>query len=331
MHVTVLADRLAYGGYSRIVVELAHGLQASGHRVTLVVHRDAPVDWPVLCPVARAEAWTPDAVPQGDVAVATDYETFDAAVGACRCAIRLVGRFDPTYAPEPERALRTIREAPVLWTVSESLCKTMMHHLGKRAAAVLAPGVDPAVFHPRPRQPGGTPKVLLLAAPEGGGHPFRGLSDAFRALTLVRREVASVEFHAVCRGGVRPPGDGWILHGRLSDEQMAILYSTCDVLVHPAPSDRVPMSFLEAMACGTPVVGVYADGVDEIAVSGYNALLVPRGDPDRLARMIVRVLTDPALRQHVVAGGRETVRDRTWNKMYRQAAAALMRAVSTCQ
>lgn len=330
MRVAVLTTQLSYGGNSRLVLELAHGLQAFGHRVTLALPRSAPADWPVLCPLIRVPDWSASSVPPCDAVIAADYVTAEAAKrSGVRCVIRLVDRWDPGYSPEPDRSYRAIREAPVLWTVSESLRHLIRHHAG-REAEVLSPGADPSVFRPRPRPPG-PPRVLLLAAPEGPGRPLRRLGDAWAALEEVRRRLPEVQIHVVCRDGASPPGGGWILHGRLTDEALAGLYAQCDTFVYPDPSDEVPLSVIESMASGTPVVTVYGNGIDEVAVSGYNALVAPRGDVERIARYIVQILSDESLRRHLSAGALTTARDRTWRTFYHQAVVALAKAVSTCQ
>ncbi|MDI3257370.1 MAG: glycosyltransferase family 4 protein [Kyrpidia sp.] len=331
MRVVIFARDLAHGGHSRTVVELAHGLQSAGHRVTVAVPGDVPVDWPIRCHLVRMAGGSPDSLPPADAAVAADAESFDAAFSSGRGrVIRLAGRFDPAYAADVERARRALQDAAVVWTVSESLKTLIQAHFGKMSS-VLHPGIDPSVFRPRPefqqRRP--AQKVLMFIAPEGPGLPIRGLATAYAALDLARRILPGLQCHGVCRGGVRPPGDGWVLHGRLTDEQLAGLYNTSDVFVHPAGGERTPISVLEAMACGTPVVCVYGDGVDEIAVSGHNALLAPPGDPERLSRLIVRVLSDYTLRQHLIAGGLETVRNAHWSRLYQEAARALAKAAST--
>ncbi|ATY85249.1 hypothetical protein CVV65_10185 [Kyrpidia spormannii] len=330
MRVTVVAKDLGYGGHARTVIELAHGLQSAGHRVTLAVPESAAVDWPVQCPLVRIAPDGPNNLQGSEVAVAADTESFDVAA---RCAggrvIRFLGRFDPFYVPDTAAAERSIREAAV-WVTSESIGALVRSRFGK-VATVLHPGVDPSVFRVRPeRRPAGVgQKVLLLVAPEGPGLPPRGLGVAYAALDRVRSALPGVECHALCRGGVRPPGEGWVLHGRLPDHQLALLYNSVDLFIHPAGGERAPISVLEAMACGTPVAGVYGDGMNEIAVSGYNAVLAPPGDVERLARMIQLALTDLTLRTHLIAGGLETAREAHWTRLYQEAVKAVVRAAST--
>ena len=66
-----------------------------------------------------------------------------------------------------------------------------------------------------------------------------------------------------------------------------------------------PLSLIEAMSIGLPVVGSDLGGAPEV-VDGAG-LLVPAGDPDALARCLARLLDDPALRRRCAAAGRRRV------------------------
>jgi glycosyltransferase involved in cell wall biosynthesis len=72
----------------------------------------------------------------------------------------------------------------------------------------------------------------------------------------------------------------------------------------PSRWEAFPYTLLEALAAGTPVVATAVGGVPEAARHGEEALLVPPDDPVALAAEIVRLLSDAALRQRLVAAGR---------------------------
>lgn len=64
-----------------------------------------------------------------------------------------------------------------------------------------------------------------------------------------------------------------------------------DSLVLPSlVSEAMPMSVLEAMAAGVPVIGSRVDGITDLVADGIDGLLVPPGDPSALADAIHRVV-----------------------------------------
>jgi len=89
--------------------------------------------------------------------------------------------------------------------------------------------------------------------------------------------------------------------------ELAARYAESDVVVFPSiwdePFGLVP---LEAMACGTPVVGTGAGGSGEFMTDGVNCLLFPAGDATALRDALRRLAADPALRRRLVAGGLRT-------------------------
>jgi glycosyltransferase involved in cell wall biosynthesis len=66
----------------------------------------------------------------------------------------------------------------------------------------------------------------------------------------------------------------------------------------------MPMSVLEAMAAGLPVVASAVGGVPEVVRDGETGALVPPRDPVARGRAITRLGEDPALRQRFGAAGR---------------------------
>jgi glycosyltransferase involved in cell wall biosynthesis len=87
------------------------------------------------------------------------------------------------------------------------------------------------------------------------------------------------------------------------------LYPGFDVLVSASDAEGLPNVVLEGAAAGLPIVATAAGGTGEIVVDGQTGLLVPVGDPDRLADAVLRVLGDHdlgdrlggAARDHAVA------------------------------
>jgi glycosyltransferase involved in cell wall biosynthesis len=67
------------------------------------------------------------------------------------------------------------------------------------------------------------------------------------------------------------------------------------VCVFPSYAEALPLSWLEAMACGRPVAAYDVGWAPELVRSGTDGLLVPLGSASALAEAVVRVLSDPPL------------------------------------
>ena len=85
------------------------------------------------------------------------------------------------------------------------------------------------------------------------------------------------------------------------------LLAAADMFVLSSRSEGLPLSILEAMAAGLPIVASSVGGVPELVVDGETGLLVPPGDPHALAAAIERLLDDPALRRQLGTAGRTRV------------------------
>jgi glycosyltransferase involved in cell wall biosynthesis len=73
---------------------------------------------------------------------------------------------------------------------------------------------------------------------------------------------------------------------------VASLLAAADVLVLPSLYEGLPLSVLEAMIAGVPVIATAVGGTDEVVRDGETGTLVPPGDASALAAAIRRVLGD---------------------------------------
>jgi glycosyltransferase involved in cell wall biosynthesis len=83
------------------------------------------------------------------------------------------------------------------------------------------------------------------------------------------------------------------------------LMARASVVVLTSRSEGLPMTLVEAMALGKPIVATRVGGVPEIVVDGITGLVVPPGDFGAVADAIVRILDAPALAANL---GREARR-----------------------
>jgi glycogen synthase len=99
-------------------------------------------------------------------------------------------------------------------------------------------------------------------------------------------------------------------------DELIQLYSHAAVFACPSVYEPFGLINLEAMACGTPVVGAAVGGVLEVVEDGRTGLLVPPASPDDLAAALGRVLDDPDLARAFGAAGRRRVEERfSWTSL----------------
>ncbi|HUK94725.1 MAG TPA: glycosyltransferase [Gaiellaceae bacterium] len=81
------------------------------------------------------------------------------------------------------------------------------------------------------------------------------------------------------------------------------LMGAADAVVLPSRWEGLPLTALEALASGTPLVATDVQGIRELVVDGQDALLVPQ-EPEALAAALRRVLDDPDLATRLADAGR---------------------------
>ena len=93
-------------------------------------------------------------------------------------------------------------------------------------------------------------------------------------------------------------------------DDVPALLAAADLLVLPSRFEGLPMSVIEAMLTGLPVVAANVRGPREQVVEGQTGLLVPPGDAAALAAALARLGRDPGLRAAMGAAGRARALER---------------------
>ena len=90
-------------------------------------------------------------------------------------------------------------------------------------------------------------------------------------------------------------------------EDVAPFYAAFDALVLPSSNEGTPVSAIEALAAGRPVVATRVGGVPDVVEEGKDGFLVEPGATEELADRLGQLARDPALREQMGRAGRERV------------------------
>ncbi len=103
--------------------------------------------------------------------------------------------------------------------------------------------------------------------------------------------------------------------GRVDNDRIAELYREADLALNPSTVDNMPISLLEALASGVPIVSTDAGGIPYIVEQDVTALLVPPRDPQAMAAAALRVFADGELADSMRRSGLECAKRYTWPRV----------------
>src|SRR5206468_3697267 len=134
--------------------------------------------------------------------------------------------------------------------------------------------------------------VILPIARLASAERYKGYDQLLRALPLVREHFSNVRYILGGRGPDRPRVEALIreldvsasvtLAGYVADYELRGHYNLCDVFAMPSKGEGFGIVFLEALACGKPVLAGNKDGSVDAVVHGELGLLI---DPDSVAQI----------------------------------------------
>jgi len=218
-----------------------------------------------------------------------------------------------------------------------------IYSLEEERISVIPNGIDPSELVPvddldtlRSRFAEPDEKLVLLV---GRLVYEKGFQLALEALPGLIERLGNVRFLVAGSGtaeeelreqasrlGLDPYGTflGWI-----GDDVLHSLYRIADLTVVPSIYEPFGLVALEAMASGCPCIVADTGGLREIVPSNERVgLRFNGGDPEHLAVMVERLLTDEALRDRLVAEANEHVLSFDWADVARQVAEVYGEAVS---
>lgn len=131
----------------------------------------------------------------------------------------------------------------------------------------------------------------------------KGLIEAFSRLVNGNEQYANVNLALVGQGSLEPEVHDQVVAANLENnvhflglrDDIADLMHDSKCFVLPSDYEGLPMTILEAMAAGLPVIATHVGGVPDVVEDGANGFLVEPGDTAELARVMGRVLEEEEL------------------------------------
>lgn len=109
--------------------------------------------------------------------------------------------------------------------------------------------------------------------------------------------------------------DSTVFTGRIDNENMPSLYNAATVFLNPSLADNAPISILESLASGVPVVTTDVGGIPYMVEHEKTALLVKPGDYVDMKKQIVRLLSDDLLKNNLIDNGINIVSRYKWENI----------------
>lgn len=119
------------------------------------------------------------------------------------------------------------------------------------------------------------------------------------------------------------------LHGRVSDEELARIYSSADVYLIPTLRyEGLPLALLEALGHGIPTISSRIGGNADVLTHGEDGLFVKAGDLRQLVDSIRLLATEPETRHRLAEAARQTAERRFDKERMVAETEAVLRAIS---
>ncbi|CAH1906377.1 Glycosyltransferase involved in cell wall bisynthesis [Candidatus Nitrotoga sp. HW29] len=155
--------------------------------------------------------------------------------------------------------------------------------------------------------------------------PLYDNTSALGAFSIVRKAIPDAHLTIAGSGPERAKletiakelgvADAVVFAGQIDNEHMPALYREADIALNPSLADNMPISILEALASGVPVVSTDVGGIPFLVENGKTALLVPPRNPERMAEAVLLVLRDESLRERMIKDGLDHAHRFAWESV----------------
>ncbi len=157
------------------------------------------------------------------------------------------------------------------------------------------------------------PHAVLIVGRISSSERYKGHGQLIEAWPLVRQSIPDAQLVIVGSGDDLPrlqaaasatgTGEAILFTGRVSDATLDMLYARASVFAMPSRGEGFGLVYLEAMRHGVACVASTHDGAREVVEHGKTGFLVDQDNIPELARVLVELLRNPALRREMGEAG----------------------------
>jgi phosphatidyl-myo-inositol dimannoside synthase len=212
------------------------------------------------------------------------------------------------WSPLRPRFRKALQQAEQIWTISRYSrdCACAANQLAPQAFRMMSCAVDSDRFTPGPKSEalvnqyglqGAT--VLMTVARLWSGDIYKGVDVTIRALPAIAQVFPTVKYLVIGRGDDQPRltqlakdlgvAERVVFAGFVPTEALAEHYRLADAYIMPS-QEGFGIVYLEAMACGVPVLSGDADGSADPLQDGQLGWRVPHRDPEAVAKACIEIL-----------------------------------------
>ena len=213
---------------------------------------------------------------------------------------------------------RIIRRACLVTAISNYLVSYALSQKA-RSVMMIPNGVDVGLFSPAPIL-SSDPIIITVSRL----FPKNGILSLLNAFMIVRDQIPNAQLVIVGDGPLRKEVEQFIsvkglkdqilLKGTIVYEQLPEMIRKAMVFARPSKSEGLGTAFLEAMACGVPIVGPLIGGISDFLKNEKTGLVCDSEDPKDIAKQLIRIISGKDLRERLRENGQKLVAERyTWD------------------
>lgn len=327
MKITFLLPHMKVSGGVRVVFMYADLLQKMGHEVVIAIPQRnilkrfirnflfARKSWlSFQGKILQVKEFSNTRLPPSDVIVASGWQAADAlmkAKGISGEKFYFIQHDERLYHGNAMQ-VENVYRSPLKKIVVSTWLKNVLKDEFQESSELLLNSVDTSLFYPRDIQKDARVlRVLILHH----NYEWKGTKEGVEVIEALKERYPHMRLilFGARKVDIDTPHDEYYYDA--SQNELAKLYSGCDIFLCPSWDEGFGLPSLEAMACRCAVVTYDNGGSRDFAFHEKTALVAKRKDKDDLMQQLERLVVDENLRRTITENGYQFVQNMsTWEE-----------------